>query len=672
MCKAESSTRWHNCEFKSKGCSKSGQQTLCHMCFLFWKQKRSCPHCDQIYRQGDFDGFDGKRWLCCTECARLVHVKCEMENGYHRAEKEYRHQISKANKSISAGYACPDCRPACHVATVPEPTFAGSLKNNPSQAKVGVAPTDHSPLKSTKSNSYDFSALILQAAAQAEMKHNGKNHKGKERAAVHAFASICDVPASKKQKTSVASRMPTTILQPRTSQPQQQLKQQQYGNDDKQSFEDLKAQIQRVISTAKDALARETSSASPVGSTPNSTKANLTTIEQEDDLEPVTGLTLRTTAHMAADGKLAPQSHEARWVRCSSKYCRKWRRLQVKTRLDRLPEPWTCQDNTWDLGRASCNAPQEPLPHGQIVLTKHAITASYIKQKQKFYSDLASFQRRLGRPLSRNPTLGGKDLDLCRLYKEVTARGGCDRVVSTEGTWARIFRTLENFSSTVTDASYRLRRYYQEFLYAYEQHHFFGKPMDEVIRNLPPSNTRKRGRSSSSTAIAKATPLHSRLVVYSDGKINEAIKKSLNGFFPGAQIITDKNNKLLRQPRLNKNKQVVFGSLRHRLQKEAKGHLGKCPKFSKVRAAAEAVQIAREAHLQNFQRSDWTKIERKPENAVVESIEDGECTPPPPRHQRGVLARPCLFDYPNVNEENSKTMKKIVSAVHNAVKVQNH
>lgn len=40
----------------------------------------------------------------------------------------------------------------------------------------------------------------------------------------------------------------------------------------------------------------------------------------------------------------------------------------------------------------------------------------------------------------RPPTLGRKEVDLYRLFREVTAYGGCDSVVSKEGTWAKIYR----------------------------------------------------------------------------------------------------------------------------------------------------------------------------------------------------------------------------------------
>lgn len=72
----------------------------------------------------------------------------------------------------------------------------------------------------------------------------------------------------------------------------------------------------------------------------------------------------------------------------------------------------------------------------------------------------------------RPPTLGRKEVDLYRLFREVTAYGGCDSVVSKEGTWAKIYRGLDNFSPTETSASFRLKKMYNKYLLAYEKHVF--------------------------------------------------------------------------------------------------------------------------------------------------------------------------------------------------------
>lgn len=89
----------------------------------------------------------------------------------------------------------------------------------------------------------------------------------------------------------------------------------------------------------------------------------------------------------------------------------------------------------------------------------------------------------------RPPTLGRKEVDLYRLFREVTAYGGCDSVVSKEGTWAKIYRGLDNFSPTETSASFRLKKMYTKYLLAYEKHIFNFLPIPAKKHRFPHTGT---------------------------------------------------------------------------------------------------------------------------------------------------------------------------------------
>ncbi|KAL3637573.1 hypothetical protein CASFOL_018741 [Castilleja foliolosa] len=73
----------------------------------------------------------------------------------------------------------------------------------------------------------------------------------------------------------------------------------------------------------------------------------------------------------------------------------------------------------------------------------------------------------------RVPTLGGNNLDLHRLFLEVTSRGGIEKVIK-DRKWKEI-RGVFNFPSTITNASFVLRRYYLSLLYHFEQVYYFRK-----------------------------------------------------------------------------------------------------------------------------------------------------------------------------------------------------
>ncbi|XP_074287017.1 high mobility group B protein 15-like isoform X2 [Silene latifolia] len=64
------------------------------------------------------------------------------------------------------------------------------------------------------------------------------------------------------------------------------------------------------------------------------------------------------------------------------------------------------------------------------------------------------------------PIIGGRNLDLHKLFVEVTSRGGIEEVIR-EKRWKEVTSTF-NFPSTATNASFQLRKYYYSLLHHYE------------------------------------------------------------------------------------------------------------------------------------------------------------------------------------------------------------
>ena len=79
------------------------------------------------------------------------------------------------------------------------------------------------------------------------------------------------------------------------------------------------------------------------------------------------------------------------------------------------------------------------------------------------------------------PQIGGSQLDLYILYKEVVSRGGFQQVSSNK-LWKEVVSALA-LPSSCTSASYNLRQHYFKILYSYEQEFFFKKSE----RNIAPS-----------------------------------------------------------------------------------------------------------------------------------------------------------------------------------------
>ncbi|KAL8469547.1 hypothetical protein ACS0TY_032402 [Phlomoides rotata] len=79
----------------------------------------------------------------------------------------------------------------------------------------------------------------------------------------------------------------------------------------------------------------------------------------------------------------------------------------------------------------------------------------------------------------RIPTVGGSSLDLHRLFLEVTSRGGIEKVIR-DRRWKEITAAFK-FPTSITSASFVLRKYYLSLLYHFEQVYYFRKEEPSVI-----------------------------------------------------------------------------------------------------------------------------------------------------------------------------------------------
>ena len=105
-----------------------------------------------------------------------------------------------------------------------------------------------------------------------------------------------------------------------------------------------------------------------------------------------------------------------------------------------------------------------------------------------FLKSLSKFHQQKGETL-KVPQIGGRELDIYLLYKEVTERGGFQQV-SNSKLWKEIVSALK-IPSTCTSASYTLRNHYQRLLYQFEQQNFFGKTAPAMTSAVMESTTSK-------------------------------------------------------------------------------------------------------------------------------------------------------------------------------------
>ncbi|KAG0253495.1 Chromatin structure-remodeling complex protein rsc9 [Mortierella polycephala] len=100
-------------------------------------------------------------------------------------------------------------------------------------------------------------------------------------------------------------------------------------------------------------------------------------------------------------------------------------------------------------------------------------TIDYTDEYNRFMARLETFHQKHGTVLNREPVLGSQRLDLLKVYKLVTAHGGCEKVTAERG-WKRITLPF-NFPPTCTNSAYVMKSVYVKNLELFEQEDFFGK-----------------------------------------------------------------------------------------------------------------------------------------------------------------------------------------------------
>ncbi|KAK3187866.1 hypothetical protein Dsin_027427 [Dipteronia sinensis] len=113
---------------------------------------------------------------------------------------------------------------------------------------------------------------------------------------------------------------------------------------------------------------------------------------------------------------------------------------------------------------ASSSSTPHPLP------TPLERNEDIVADPKLFMSSLEKLHATLGTKFMI-PIIGGKELDLHRLFVEVTSRGGIEKILK-ERRWKEV-TAIFNFPSTATNASFVLRKYYMSLLHRYEQVYFF-------------------------------------------------------------------------------------------------------------------------------------------------------------------------------------------------------
>ncbi|KAK9864090.1 hypothetical protein WJX84_008807 [Apatococcus fuscideae] len=119
------------------------------------------------------------------------------------------------------------------------------------------------------------------------------------------------------------------------------------------------------------------------------------------------------------------------------------------------------------LGQA---APPRAHAHGQRYPQPAADHQAVCDDAALFLETLEKLQRQLGIN-EKVPRVGGRELHLHTLYRQVTSLGGCEQVIARKQ-WREVAEPF-HFPETITSVSYSLRKAYINHLWDYEQVYYF-------------------------------------------------------------------------------------------------------------------------------------------------------------------------------------------------------
>ena len=90
-----------------------------------------------------------------------------------------------------------------------------------------------------------------------------------------------------------------------------------------------------------------------------------------------------------------------------------------------------------------------------------------LEKSKQFKEELSKFYNSHVKENFKCPIISGKELDLYKLYKEVTDRGGFQQVCETKQ-WKDVVSTLD-LPASCTSASFTVKNHYNKYLSLYEK-----------------------------------------------------------------------------------------------------------------------------------------------------------------------------------------------------------
>ncbi|KAM4573049.1 AT-rich interactive domain-containing protein 3A-like [Odontesthes bonariensis] len=239
-------------------------------------------------------------------------------------------------------------------------------------------------------------------------------------------------------------------------------------------------------------------------------------------------------------------------------------------------------------------------------------------QRKEFLDDLFVFMQKRGTPVNRIPIMAKQVLDLYRLYKLVTEKGGLVEVINKK-IWREITKGL-NLPTSITSAAFTLRTQYMKYLYPFECEKK-GLSSPGELQTAIDSNRREGRRPSYTNSLYRYSPSpssapHAHLsspTMHSTTTMQNGLNTSSS---PSLKRNADENSTpvILRMPlglglgqqqHHHHNQQqltqaATLEQLRERLDRSAGGAAADGPEKKMMRLAEEQQRLMQQALQQNL------------------------------------------------------------------------
>eukprot|EP00743_Colponemidia_sp_Colp-15_P002852 GILK01003085.1.p1 GENE.GILK01003085.1~~GILK01003085.1.p1 ORF type:complete len:572 (+),score=109.57 GILK01003085.1:107-1717(+) len=175
------------------------------------------------------------------------------------------------------------------------------------------------------------------------------------------------------------------------------------------------------------------------------------------------------------------------------------------------------------------------------------------KEREEFIHSLREFLRSRGQELGKIPNVGGRELDLLQLYREVTKRGGYQAVVNNKQFKEIVYAFA--LPASCTSGSYTYRQHYQRLLYAYERKmlHGIDDPIDTAPSYYNPSPSPPPSISSAPVTISY-TPTHA----HASTLLSTPNKRPLSEVAPDVVHVQGRDKKIRLTRKLEDKKRLVL------------------------------------------------------------------------------------------------------------------